>query len=211
MIQDILPVGELESNCCILGDEAAREGAVVDPGGDAPAILAAIERRGLKIVTIAITHAHIDHVGALREIKDATGAPVYLNEADLPVYEQVAMQAAWVGLRAPERVAIDRNAAGGDQLRAGAIRMTVLHTPGHSPGSICLWIPEEKVVLSGDTLFRDGIGRTDLPGGDYRRILRSIAEKLLTLPDETVVIPGHGDKTTIGRERKYNPFLAGLR
>ncbi len=210
MIQETLPVGMLEVNCSIIGDEITREAAVIDPGGDASAILEMIERHRLHVTAIALTHAHIDHVGALHEIKTATDAPVYLNEADLPVYEQLQVQASWLGLAVPKRVAIDRNAPDGAVIQIGGIAITVLHTPGHTPGGVSLWIPAGKVVFSGDTLFRDGIGRTDLPGGDGRKILRSIAEKLLTLPDETTVIPGHGDKTTIGRERRFNPFLTGL-
>jgi glyoxylase-like metal-dependent hydrolase (beta-lactamase superfamily II) len=162
------------------------------------------------VTAIAVTHAHIDHIGGAQKLKAATGAPVYLNRADLPLYDQLDVQAAWLGMRAPERAEIDQDARDGDSLSVGGTALTVLETPGHTPGSISLWIPAEGKLLAGDTLFRDSIGRTDLPGGDGRRILRSIADKLLQLPDETVVIPGHGESTTIGRERRHNYFLRGL-
>jgi glyoxylase-like metal-dependent hydrolase (beta-lactamase superfamily II) len=210
MIHEILPVGMLACNCSILGDEETCEGMVVDPGDDAEAILRVAARHGLRIATIVITHAHIDHVGGAQKLKQATGAAVIMSARDLPLYEQLEMQAGWLGIETPRRVEIDRAAREGDRLALGAYALEVLDTPGHTPGSISLWIPAEKKLLSGDTLFRDSIGRTDLPGGDPRAILVSIRDKLLPLPEDTAVIPGHGESTTLGRERRFNFFLRGL-
>ncbi len=210
MIHEILPVGMLQCNCSVFGDEQSREALVIDPGDDIAGIRAILERHGLRLTAIAVTHAHIDHIGGAQKLKAATGAPVYLNAADQPLYDHLDMQAVWLGVPTPERTRIDADAREGDRLRFGAAELAVLHTPGHTPGSISLWMPSERKVIAGDTLFRDSIGRTDLPGGDSRQILRSIAEKLLALPDETLVIPGHGEVTTIGREREHNWFLQNL-
>jgi glyoxylase-like metal-dependent hydrolase (beta-lactamase superfamily II) len=210
MIHEILPVGVLACNCSILGDERTHEGIVVDPGDDISDILRIIERRRLRITMIVITHAHIDHIGGAQQLKEATGAPVLMSADDLPLYDRIDVQAAWIGMPAPRRVAIDTPAREGDRLRSGSLELEVLDTPGHTPGSISLWMPSEKRLLSGDTLFRDSIGRTDLPGGDSRQILRSIRDKLLPLPDDAVVIPGHGETTTIGREKEFNYFLQAL-
>ncbi len=210
MIHEVLPVGMLQCNCSVFGDEQSREGIVVDPGDDVADVLAIVRRHGLRITAIVVTHAHIDHIGGAHKLQAATGAPVYLNQQDFPLYEHLDAQAAWIGLPEVERPRIDSDAREGDRLRVGPADITILHTPGHTPGSISLWIPSENKVLSGDTLFRDSIGRTDLPGGNGRRILESIREKLLPLPDDAVVIPGHGEATTIGREREYNWFLRGM-
>ena len=210
MIHEILPVGLLACNCSILGDEETHEAMVVDPGDDVSAILEIVKRHGLRVTTIVVTHAHIDHIGGAQKLKAATGAAVVMNANDLPLYAQLDMQAAWLGIPTPERTEIDTPAREGERLWVGSSGIDVLDTPGHTPGSISLWIPAEKKLLSGDTLFRDSIGRTDLPGGDGRRILVSIREKLLSLPDEALVFPGHGDSTTIGREREFNYFLRGM-
>lgn len=207
MIHEILPVGALQCNCSILGDEETREAVVVDPGDNIPEILAIVERHGLQVKAIVITHAHIDHIGGAHKLKAATGAPVYMNEKDSILRDMLDVQAGWLGMPAPEAVEIDTPARDGDTLRMGSTDFHVLHTPGHTQGSISLWIPSENKVLAGDTLFRDSIGRTDLPGGDGRQILRSIREKLFRLPDDAIVIPGHGQNTTIGREKQFNYFL----
>ncbi len=207
MIHEILPVGILQCNCSVFGDEATREAIVVDPGDDIGEIQAILERHQLKVKAIVITHAHIDHIGGAAKLKVATGAPVYMNENDQLLYDDLDTQAAWLGVQPPQRTPIDVAAKEGGKLTLGNAEFQILQTPGHTQGSISVWIPAENKVVAGDTLFRDSIGRTDLPGGDGRKILRSIADKLLVLPDEAVVVPGHGPNTTIGRERDLNPFL----
>ena len=207
MIHEILPVGMLACNCSIFGDETTREAVVIDPGDDIDEILSVVARHELTVKTIVVTHAHIDHVGGAARLKAATGAPVYMNEADFPVYDQLEMQALWLGMDPPEQTEIDVAPRDGDVLHLGAAEFTVLHTPGHTPGSMGLWIPSEKKLIAGDTLFRDSIGRTDLPGGDGKKILVSIREKFLPLPDDTLVIPGHGPTTTMGHEKEFNYFL----
>ena len=210
MIHEILPVGMLQCNCSIFGDEETRRGLVVDPGDDPEEILEVVRKHGLTVEAIVITHAHIDHIGGAQKLKQATGAPVYMNRADEAVQAMLDAQAAWLGIRPPAPVEIDSAAREGDKLAIGAAEFLVLETPGHTPGSISLWIPKAGTLVAGDTLFRDSVGRTDLPGGNERQILRSIQNKLMPLADETVVIPGHGPSTTIGREKRYNPFLRGL-
>jgi len=210
MIHEILPVGLLACNCSILGDETTLEGMVVDPGDDVAAILRIVQRHRLRISTIVVTHAHIDHIGGAAKLKQATGAQVVMNANDVAMYDQLDQQAAWLGVPTPDRTKIDAPAREGGRLLVGASGIEVLDTPGHTPGSISLWIPAEKKLLSGDTLFRDSIGRTDLPGGDGRQILVSIRDKLLPLPGETLVIPGHGGSTTLAREKEFNYFLQGL-
>jgi glyoxylase-like metal-dependent hydrolase (beta-lactamase superfamily II) len=210
MIHEILPVGMLQCNCSIFGDEESREAIVIDPGDNIDQILAVLAKHRLKVKAIVITHAHIDHIGGAAKLKAATGAPVHMNASDQELYDSLDMQAAWLQMKTPDRTSIDTEARDGDTLLLGHAVFHVLHTPGHTQGSISLWIPEENKLIAGDTLFRDSIGRTDLPGGDGRQILRSIRDKLLLLPEEAVVVPGHGENTTIGREKDRNPFLRGL-
>jgi glyoxylase-like metal-dependent hydrolase (beta-lactamase superfamily II) len=207
MIHEILPVGPLQCNCSVFGDETSREGLVVDPGDEIEDILEIIRRHGLTVKAIVITHAHIDHIGGAQKLKQATGAPVYMNPNDAELQKMLEVQATWLGMPPPEAVKIDVDARDGDRLVVGTAEFHVLHTPGHTQGSISLWIPSEGKLVAGDTLFRDSIGRTDLPGGDGKQILRSIHDKLLPLPEETVVVPGHGNSTTIGREKQHNYFL----
>ncbi|MGA3018175.1 MAG: MBL fold metallo-hydrolase [Bryobacteraceae bacterium] len=209
MIHEIIPVGMLQCNCSIFGDEQTREALVVDPGDEISRILQVVKRHGLTVKGIVITHAHIDHIGGAQKLKKATGAPVYMNPNDAELQKMMEVQAGWLGVETPDAVEIDSPAKDGGKLVVGATEFHVLHTPGHTQGSISLWIPSEGKLVAGDTLFRDSIGRTDLPGGDSRQILRSIHEKLLPLPEETVVIPGHGESTTIGREKQFNYFLQG--
>jgi len=210
MIHEVFPVGILQCNCSVFGDEQSREAIVVDPGDDIATVLDVVARHGLTVKAIVITHAHIDHIGGAQKLKKATGAPVYMNQNDTELQKMMDVQAAWVGTAPPEAVMIDSDAKDGDRLVIGATEFLVLDTPGHTQGSISLWIPSEGKLVAGDTLFRDSIGRTDLPGGDGRQILRSIHEKLMPLPEDTVVIPGHGETTTMGREKQFNYFLRGL-
>ena len=210
MIHEVLPVGMLQCNCSIFGDEQTREAMVVDPGDEISRVLQILEKHGLIVKAIVITHAHIDHIGGAQKLKQATGAPVYMNTNDAELQKMLDVQAGWLGMPTPEPVAIDQPARDGDRLVVGTTEFHVLHTPGHTQGSISLWIPSQKKLVAGDTLFRDSIGRTDLPGGDGRQILRSIHEKLMPLPEDTLVIPGHGDSTTIGREKRSNLFLQGM-
>lgn len=210
MIHEILPVGMLQCNCSIFGDESTREAIVVDPGDQIEDILAVLAKHSLKVKAIVITHAHIDHIGGAAKLKAATDAPVYMNANDQELYDHLDTQAAWLRMAEQTRTEIDCAAREGDSLRLGDTAFHVLHTPGHTQGSISLWIPSENKLVAGDTLFRDSIGRTDLPGGDTRQILSSIHTKLLILPETAVVVPGHGPNTTIGREKERNPFLQGL-
>ncbi|MDP8990934.1 MAG: MBL fold metallo-hydrolase [Acidobacteriota bacterium] len=210
MIHEILPVGILQCNCSIFGDEQTQEAIVIDPGDNIGDILTILEKHALRVKSIVITHAHIDHIGGAAKLKAATGAPVLMNANDQELYDQLDVQASWLGMEPPTRTAIDETPRDGDVLTLGPAEFRVLHTPGHTQGSVSLWIPGENKLIAGDTLFRDSIGRTDLPGGNPRQILRSIEDKLLQLPEEAVVIPGHGAITTIGREKERNPFLQSL-
>jgi hydroxyacylglutathione hydrolase len=207
MIHEIFPVGPLACNCSILADEATRQATVIDPGEDVETILAVLQKHHLSVEQIIITHAHIDHVGEAVRLKRLTDAPIYMNQLDLPLLKMMDVQAGWLGVAAPEVVAPDVDASDLLALRIAEQPAQVLHTPGHTEGSICLHLPASQLLLAGDTLFAGSIGRTDLPGGDLKKILRSLKERLLPLPDATRVIPGHGAATTIGQERETNPFL----
>ena len=214
MIHEILPVGALQCNCSILGDEVSGEAIVVDPGDEIPRILAVLQRHKLTAKQILITHAHIDHIAGAARLQAITGAPVLYNPNDLPLVKMMAVQAGWLGVETPEVRPPDDTLDEGKLISIGTVRNgspalsgSILHTPGHTQGSVCLYLPEQNLLLAGDTLFSGSVGRTDLPGGDGPMLLRSIHDKLLPLPDETVVLPGHGPKTTIGDERSSNPFL----
>jgi hydroxyacylglutathione hydrolase len=252
LIHEIIPVGMLQCNCSILGDPVTREAIVVDPGDEVERIVEILRTNKLKVRAIVSTHTHIDHVGGLAVLHRATGAPVLIHEADLPMYQNLEAQARFLGTRTPESMKIEDFVKDGDALRWGDYSARVMHTPGHSPGSISLFVEKgatgsqeylERGIVSpgaglktalrqsgpsahahthghlqrlgddparliaGDTLFQGSIGRTDLWGGSMKDILNSLREKLMMLPDETVVIPGHGDLTTIGEERVHNPYL----
>jgi hydroxyacylglutathione hydrolase len=209
MIHKILPVGPLQCNCSIIGDEATHEAMVIDPGDDIDEILTILRENKLQVKQIVITHAHIDHVGGAMKLRAQTGAPILLNQSDYALLKMLDMQATWVGMAAPGEVSIEASIADGEKLRTGSLTANVIHTPGHTEGSVCLYFPAEKLLIAGDTLFARSIGRTDLPGGSHAKIMRSLHDRVMTLPDETVVIPGHGPTTTIGEEREENPFLVG--
>ncbi len=209
MIHEILPVGPLQCNCSVIGDETTHEGMVIDPGDDVADVLALIRKHNLQIKQIVITHAHIDHVGGAMKLRAITGAPILLNQNDYVLLKMLDEQATWIGMASPGKVEIDQSVGEADTVKAGPLVANVLHTPGHTEGSICLYFPIEKKLIAGDTLFAGSIGRTDLPGGSFEKIIDSLYEKVLALPDDTVVVPGHGPLTTIGEERKSNPFLKG--
>ncbi len=207
MIHEILPVGPLQCNCSIIGDETTRDAMVIDPGDDISDVLGIIQKHSLKVSQIVITHAHIDHVGGAMKLRQATDAPILLNQNDYALLKMLDVQAAWLGMRSPGEVEIDCSVGDADKVAAGPLVAQVIHTPGHTEGSICLYFLAEQKLIAGDTLFAGSIGRTDLPGGSFDKIMRSLREKVLALPDETVVVPGHGPLTTIGDERESNPFL----
>jgi glyoxylase-like metal-dependent hydrolase (beta-lactamase superfamily II) len=208
MIHEILPVGMLQCNCSILGDETSREAIVVDPGDDIPKIMAILNRHHLTVKQILITHAHIDHIAGAARLKQLTGAPILYNPRDLPLVKMMDMQAGWLGVPTPDVHSPDDTLEDGRVIAITGLSGTILHTPGHTQGSVCLHLPTQNLLLAGDTLFAGSVGRTDLPGGDGPTLIRSIHEKLLPLPDATIVVPGHGPRTTIGKERESNPFLA---
>jgi glyoxylase-like metal-dependent hydrolase (beta-lactamase superfamily II) len=207
MIHEIFPVGPIQCNCSIVGDEATREAMVIDPGDEIETVLALLAKHTLRVKQIVITHAHIDHVGGAMKLRAATGAPILLNQNDYALLKMLDEQASWIGMPPPGTVEIDQSVTTGDLVKAGSHAATVLHTPGHTAGSICLYFPAEKTLIAGDTLFAGSIGRTDLPGGSMQKIMRSLRGTLLALPDDTRVVPGHGPLTSIGEERESNPFL----
>src|SRR6267142_3236160 len=209
MIHEILPVGPLQCNCSVIGDEQSHEAIVVDPGDDIEQVMALIRKHNLQVKQIVVTHAHIDHVGGAMKLRTATGAPILLNQNDHALLKMLDVQAAWIGVEDPGKVEIDQSIGQGDTVRTGSLAANVIHTPGHTEGSVCLYFPAEKKLIAGDTLFAGSIGRTDLPGGSMAKILASLKGKLMELPDETLVVPGHGSLTTIGDERESNPYLQG--
>jgi glyoxylase-like metal-dependent hydrolase (beta-lactamase superfamily II) len=210
MILETFPVGPLQCNCTILGDEEAGEAIVIDPGDEVGRIHRRLVALGLKLKQILVTHAHIDHVGGALKLKRLTGAPILLNENDMPLLKMMAMQAGWLGVETPETAPPDASLADGLLVGLERYPAEVIHTPGHTQGSVCLHFAPLKMVIAGDTLFAGSIGRTDLPGGNSQQIIESIESRLLALPEETKVLPGHGPATTIGAERRSNPFLQGL-
>jgi hydroxyacylglutathione hydrolase len=239
LIHEILPVGKLQCNCHIVGDPHTHDAIVIDPGDDADQILAIIARHHLKVSAIVITHTHIDHIVGLHRVQEVTGAPVYMHADDLELYKILDLQASWLGWTPPKTVNVDHLLHDGEAIHWGSCEAQVLHTPGHTKGSICLYMPSDMpprrpsemtearaaaiaaksterqpqprpgVLFSGDTLFAGSIGRTDLWGGSFEEIMRSLKGPILDLPDDTIVYPGHGEATTIVAERESNPFLVG--
>jgi len=209
MILETFPVGPLQCNCTILGDETSGEAIVIDPGDEVSRIHRRLTELGLTLKQILVTHAHIDHVGGALKLKRLTGAPILLNENDVPLLKMMDEQAGWLGMPTPETAPPDQSLADGLMVGLDRFPAQVLHTPGHTQGSVCLHFAPLKLLVAGDTLFAGSIGRTDLPGGDSNQIIDSIETRLLTLPDETKVLAGHGPATTIGIERRRNPFLQG--
>jgi glyoxylase-like metal-dependent hydrolase (beta-lactamase superfamily II) len=209
MILETFPVGPLACNCTILGDPETGEAIVIDPGDEVGLIHRRLTELGLTLKQILVTHAHIDHVGGALRLKRLTGAPILLNENDRPLLKMMDSQAGWLGVATPETAPPDENLADGLLVGLEHYPAKVLLTPGHTQGSVCLHFAPLKLLIAGDTLFAGSIGRTDLPGGDYDKIIDSIHTRLLPLPDDTRVLTGHGPATTIGAERSGNPFLHG--
>jgi glyoxylase-like metal-dependent hydrolase (beta-lactamase superfamily II) len=209
MIIETLAVGPLGCNCSILVDDESKKAIVIDPGGDFEEIRARLEQNGAKLQAIVHTHTHIDHVGATSPLSRWSSAAAQIHEADRFLYELLPIQAELLGLPLPEMCEMEGTLRDGTVVRAGAIELCVLHTPGHTPGSVSFFVDggQEPIAFTGDTLFRRGIGRTDLWGGSSEEIFRSLRDRLLTLPEQTAVVPGHGSATTIGEERRGNPFL----
>jgi len=207
MIHEILRVGPLQCNCSILGDETSHEAIVVDPGDDIPRILSVLDKHNLTVKQIVITHSHIDHIAGAQRLKRLTGAPILYNQNDLPLVKMMDVQAGWLGIPTPEVLPPDDTLDDGKRIAIIGLTGSILHTPGHTQGSVCLYLPDQTLLLAGDTLFAGSVGRTDLPGGDTTQLIASIHDRLLTLPDDVTVIPGHGPRTSIGAERDSNPFL----
>lgn len=210
MIHQIFRVGPIACNCSVLADEVSREAIVVDPGDDISTIYAFLQENNLLVKQIIITHAHIDHVAGAAELRRLTGAPIVMNEADLPLLKMMDIQAKWLGVATPEVVPPDIHAKDHLKIQFGHTKSTVLHTPGHTVGSICLHFPSESLLLSGDTLFAGTVGRTDLPGGSSILLAESIRERLLDLPENTRIVPGHGRETILSTELETNPFVREL-
>lgn len=209
MILEMLTVGPFQENCYIVGDEETRTGALIDPGDEAARIALTVERTGLAIGQIIITHAHIDHVGAIAPLVDEYLCPVVMHEEAEAILKTVPQQAMMMGFRFGKVPEVDRHVGDEEVLEVGSLRLRSLYTPGHAPGHLAFYEEEQRIVFSGDALFAGSVGRVDLPGGSMEVLMQSISERLLTLPDETRVFSGHGPETTIGRERTTNPFLRG--
>jgi hydroxyacylglutathione hydrolase len=207
-----LSLGMFQSNCYIVSCGDTREAVVIDAGDEGEVILKTIDELHVNVTAILETHAHLDHVGALDEVKPALGVPVCMHKDDIPVYNTVGRQAAMFGLQPPRTVSIDRLLEDGEEIPIGRLTARVMHAPGHSPGSVCYYFGDQSPprIIVGDLLFKGSIGRTDLPGGSYGTIIETLIRVILPLSDDTVVYSGHGPETTVGEEKRFNPFLAPL-
>ena len=209
LIIETLAVGLFQSNVFILGDKETGDAVVIDPGDDIQDVLDILQKNSLKTGNILLTHGHIDHVSGVKALKEATGATVYLHKEDMFLYEQLPTQASFFGITADEIVKIDKCIEDGMEIGEGSLKCRVIHTPGHTPGSVSFYF-QPGIVFTGDTLFRWSIGRTDLWGSSHEELMTSIKDKLFMLDDRTTVYPGHGPSTTIGAEKRDNPFLKTL-
>jgi hydroxyacylglutathione hydrolase len=198
-------VGAIETNCYIVYDEETKECAVIDPGAEAEKIIHLIHQKDLKPIMIINTHGHVDHVGANKDLIDEYSVPLLIHSADSPMLDKVEQMELSFFLGAKDSPPPDKFLVEGEKVEIGSVQLKIIHTPGHSPGSVSLL--GDGLLFSGDTLFWGGVGRTDLPGGSWNELVRSIKEKILTLPEETLVLPGHGPKTTVGQEKRSNPFI----
>ena len=209
MILEYLTVGPFQENCYVVGDEDSGVGALIDPGDEAARIALAVEQTSLEIASIIVTHAHIDHVGAVAALVDEYSCPVLMHAEAEQMLAHLPTQAMMMGLRFGKVPTVDRHVEDGEVIEVGSLRLRSLYTPGHAPGHLAFYLEEQEAVLSGDALFAGSVGRVDLPGGSMEVLMRSIEDRLMTLPDQTTVYPGHGPTTTVGEERRHNPFLGG--
>jgi hydroxyacylglutathione hydrolase len=203
----MLTLGPMQTNCYVVGCEETYQAAIIDPAWDGTSIVAMTDEFGFDITHILLTHSHFDHVAGLLDVKNATNAPIYIHPDAVEMLRSTTMSAALWGFKVPAPPPPDEMLAGGQVVQVGNLSLQVMHTPGHAPGHVSFFIPDYRIIFDGDVLFSGGIGRTDLPGGDYNLLMESIKEKLMLLPDETRVFSGHGPATTIGQERSSNPFL----
>ena len=209
MILEMLTVSPFQENCYVIGDEESMTGAIIDPGDEAARIALTVERVGLEISQIIVTHSHIDHVGAVAQLVDEYMCPVLMHNEAEAMLKTVPQQAMMMGMRFGKVPKVDRHIGDEEILEVGSLRLRSLYTPGHAPGHLAFLVEDEDTVFSGDALFAGSVGRVDLPGGSMEVLMKSISQRLLILPDETHVLSGHGPETTIGRERVSNPFLGG--
>jgi len=207
MLFETIVVGPLGVNCFILGDKQSKEGVVVDPGADCEMILESVARFGIKVTYVINTHGHFDHVGCNRQLLEQTGAELLIHQGDQALLSMASRSAQKYGLKVEDSPVPSRHLTDGMTLEFGRRCIEVLHTPGHTQGGCCLYLANEKLLITGDTLFAESVGRTDLPGGDHDQLISSIKAKLMPLPDETIVWPGHGPSSTIGTERRRNPYI----